>query len=195
MKRKTVIRGARALAALVCGGWLVSCGGGGGGGGGWTHGYASSGVAACAPCVDIMLDPSSSGRSVILHVRVKGVSGIHAAAFDLRFDPTKLTYASHAAGTLLEKSGVAVSYAVAPDSGDPSVLVVGAAILDGVSEVSAAAAGETVVILCFTATATGSSALAFLDEAGPPAYDSRLLDSTGAEIAGVAFHGGALSVM
>lgn len=63
-----------------------------------------------------MAEGSKSGDSVTVAVNASQATGLYAAAFEVTFDSTKLTYLGHSAGTVFEQGGHTPTYQV----GNPS---------------------------------------------------------------------------
>jgi hypothetical protein len=163
----------------------AACGGGGDGG------TIGSDIAASfvpdqpspgAATVNMTWD-SSIGDTATLQVRVTNTDDVYGAAFDVVYDPSRVTFVTWAPGALLESGGHVPNYAV--NSPEPGRVVVGASRKGNVSGVDVV--GSRVLIrLVFRVTEVGSSAVAFqaaslIDAALPPQ-----------DISGTTWFGGAL---
>lgn len=187
-----------ALLSALCLLFSLSCGGGGAAGGGiftpvYSAAFTPSAPPACSSCVSLSLDPASGNSLARLDVVVKGVSNIHDAAFDVRFDSTKLAFERYVAGPLLSKGvpPAAATFAAARDTGDPGVVTVGAAITDPAKEVSASASGEVLITLVFRVLSPGNSTLTFLS-AGPLPFRAELKNKAGVVLSAT-WYGGFLT--
>jgi hypothetical protein len=100
----------------------TACGGGGGGdsSGGVTTPPLLAAFVADEPSPGsntvAMAEGSKSGDSVTVAVNASQTTGLYAAAFEVTFDSTKLTYVGHSAGTVFEQGSHTPTYQV----GNPS---------------------------------------------------------------------------
>lgn len=116
----------------------TACGGGGDGSGGVTTPplLASFTADEPSPGADTvaMAEGSKSGDSVTVSVNASQVTNVYAAAFEVTFDSSKLSYVGHSAGTVFEQGGHTPTYQVGNPS--PGRLVVGVSRNGSVSAVN-----------------------------------------------------------
>lgn len=177
------------LAVLVLAVLNLACGGGGGGGGGGgtppTQPNASLTFtqAGGGGNGSIVLERANVGATtLVLDLRVTGVTDLYGVAFDLSFPSNLLQFVSPATeGPFLSQGGSSTSLLV--DENPTGNLVVGLSRLG-------ATPGQTgsgvLLTLTFTAIGSGSGTIQFV---APQA-----LNSNGAVIGGLAFEGGTVTV-
>lgn len=144
-----------ALVSIAIG--LSACGGGG------SNSHSASGAftpdQANPGTNTISLNGAVGGADLDLTVTANAVSAsIFGAAFDLTYDPNVVTYVGYSNGVFLEQAGPA-TYAVAALNGR---LIVG---VSGQRPGTGASGTGSVVTLHFQATAAGSSAIVFENQA------------------------------
>lgn len=119
-----------------------------------------------------MAEQSRSGDQLTVAVNVTGVDSVYGADFSVFYEPDRVQFFGHAAGSILESGGVSAFYAVDESPGE---LTVGAARLGG-SGVDVTTT-LPLIRLTFRALQAGSSPLDFycLDGCADPG-DPTLLD-------------------
>lgn len=145
---------------------LAGCGGGGGGsdaGAGPNPSpdpiLASFAADTSAPGSNTvsMLEGSKSGDTVTVRLAVTNATGLYGAAFDVTYDPSKVTYSNWSAGTLFEQGGHTPTYQVSlSDPATPGRVVVVVSRNGNVGTVSASGTVD-VVRLTFRVRAKGAS--------------------------------------
>lgn len=168
------IRGLLFGSALV----LAGCGGGGGGTDAGANPdpspdpiVASFAADTAAPGANTasMLEGSKSGDTVTVRVAVTSATGLYAAAFDVTYDDTKVTFVGSSAGTLFEQGGHTPTYQVSVP--DPGRVVVAVSRNGNVGTVNASGTVDA-VRLTFRVRVTGASRAEF--GLNPVLYDGQV---------------------
>ena len=168
------IRGLLFASALA----LAGCGGGGGGSdAGVTPDPSPSPIVASFAAdttspgsnTTSMLEGSKSGDTVTVRVAVTNVTALYAAAFDITYDDTKVTYVATSPGTLFEQGGHTPTYQV--NVPDPGRVVVGVSRNGNVGTVNASGTVDA-VRLTFRVRVTGASRAEF--GLSPILYDGQV---------------------
>lgn len=158
--------GIRALlfgSALV----LAGCGGGGGGSDAGTAPDPSPDPIIAAFAADTtapggntvsMLEGSKSGDTVTVRVAVTNTTALYAAAFDVTYDDTQVSYVNSSAGQLFEQGGHAPTYQVSVP--DPGRVVVAVSRNGNVGTVNASGTVDA-IRLTFRVRAKGASRAEF----------------------------------
>ncbi len=149
----------------------VSCGGSGGGDGGGAVGggpggstiyngsfVAGNGSPAAGDVAAVQ--GGTNSNLVTVGVTLTGVNDVFGASFDVRFDPTKVSYVSYTAGTVLERGGDQPVYLVTVQNG---VVRIGASRSSGAAGGVDVGQTETLINLTFSVNAAGASSFAFED--------------------------------
>ncbi len=123
----------------------------------------------------------SSGNTLAIDIKANNVSNAYGFAFDLDFDPTKMTYDSYAAGNYLEGGGNIPTYLVTAQAGK---LIVGLSRLGTVGGVSGSG---TIITLKFKAVAAGNASV--------NSSNNTVRDSGNQSIPGVTWNGGTATII
>jgi hypothetical protein len=124
----------------------------------------------------------SSGDILAIDIKANDISSnVYGAAFDVKFDSSKITYDSYVSGSFLESGGNTVNYQVGLQSGNSGKLVVGISRQGPVSGISGSG---TLVTLKFKVT--GISVVVFSNNV--------LKDSSNQTISGINWYGGMVAV-
>lgn len=163
---------------------IFACGGGGGGSAPTSPSAAISFLGTTRGSDAIYMSQNSSlsnGDFLAIDIKANDISSnVYGAAFDVKFDSSKITYDSYVSGSFLESGGNMVNYQVGLQSGN-SKLVIGISRQGPVSGISGSG---TLVTLKFKVT--GSSVVVFSNNA--------LKDSSNQTISGIIWYGGAVMV-
>ncbi len=124
----------------------------------------------------------ASGLSVVVSVRVRELSGIHAADLRLTYDPARVLFRSSAPGAILEQGGGFIDYDVAEET--PGVLHV-VARRTTVGDVSADATAPRLVQLAFDVLLRGAAPVSF--------STSTVAGPSGNPLPGIRFFGGTIT--
>ena len=167
--------------------FIAACGGGGGGGGGPTQPPPPSvtflpGGAAGSDSVSLQ-SGTVSLTTLELNVTLQAVPGLYGLAFDLDFPSAALRFAGATEGTALSSPGV--SLLVQSSESSAGHLVVGISRTGNSGGV--ASASGIAMTLRFDVLAAGGGAIAFTR--------NHALDHAGAEVPGVTWIGGSVTVV
>jgi hypothetical protein len=169
---------------------LVSCGGGGGGGNGGgtsteppppTTGIVFTPAGGGGTGISLASSSASFGSTLVLDVRSSGIQDLYGVAFHLTYPNTAMKYVGATEGTVLNATGIATSFLIIESP--PGTLNVGLTRLGTVSGTSAAGA---LMMLQFSAVATGTGSLAFGGDVA--------INSTMQTISGVTWSAGSVQV-
>lgn len=147
---------------------------------------SSSNPVAPTPNDTVYMAINRAGSTLTIDIKCNNITGsVFGAAFDIDFDPTKMTYSDKAAGDFLESGGNTVNSMAILQSGSTNKLIV---VVTRQAPATGQTGSGTLVTLKFNVVpnASGSSSVSF------SRYD--LKDSANASIPGITWTGGTVTV-